>query len=419
MLVEISIENYLSIKHKVTLSMEATSDKSLDCNVINLDKEQGGKKLLRSVVIYGANASGKTNVLSSIIKLRDLVKNSHKYQRGQELPYTPFKFDEDSKLNPTRFEITFIQNNIKYIYQLSYNKERVIDESLYYYPNKRKAQIFQRRDTTNYKFNTDKKIQKAFSARTLPNQLYLSISTQQNYQKIQKAFDWFDQKINGLSLNENVIEVIRETINNSRSDPNFKKLVLQSIRTADLGIIDIVAETRALSADDMPEELKDFYLKHKTEFELLDIKALHKAGVKEEKKIYELDWNLESDGTRRFFFLMGPIINAIADGQLIIIDELDTQLHQLLHNLIIKLFHDPIGNKYNAQLIFATHNTNLLNQDIFRRDQIWFTERDPDTLETDLYSLVEFKPRKDKDIQKGYLAGRYGGLPYIGLEKFF
>ncbi|MBS3790951.1 MAG: ATP-binding protein [Candidatus Thermoplasmatota archaeon] len=160
------------------------------------------------------------------------------------------------------------------------------------------------------------------------------------------------------------------------------------------------SEIRALGEED--GELKE-----------VDIKTIHEF----EEVEGSLPLFKESEGTRRFFSLLGPIITALNNGEVLVIDELDTKLHHLLNKFIIKLFHDLEENNSNAQLIFTTHNTNLLDQDLFRRDQVRFTERKPEIGSTDLYSLVEYSPRKDKDIEKGYLVGRYGAIPFIGDEK--
>jgi len=415
MLIEFSVKNFRSLKEKQILSLEATPDDSLDYNLIDCrDKAEKKYRLLKSIVLYGANASGKSNVLDALMAFKGLVLNSHKNQKGDKLNHDPYKFDQDYKEKPTEFEITFIQNDIKFDYGLTYDRDKVIDEYLYYYPKGRRSQIFERKNTDEYKFNKDKKDQKMIEERTKKNTLYLSTSTQFNYEKTSDAFEWFQKTLHGIGPGEH--PGLREfTLKSIKEDGNFRKKVQKALKTADFGISDVKGETRKVPLDkieEIPSGVKDLETEA-GELKWLEIKTIHKLD--------EIEGSLplfkESEGTRRFFSLIGPILKALEHGEVLIIDELDTKLHHLLNKFIIKLFHDPEENSNDAQLIFTTHNTNLLDQDLFRRDQVWFTERDPKTASTDLYSLVEYSPRKDKDIEKGYLVGRYGGIPFLRDEK--
>lgn len=422
MLIEFNIENFRSIKEKVTLSLVSSSDKSLDCNLIRADILEKDS-LLRSEVIYGANASGKSNVVLAFQFLRQLVTNSHKNQKDTKIKVFPFKLDKDYPYKPSKFEIVFIKNNTKYVYGVSVTNEKVIDEYLYHYPRGRKALIFNRENTTDYKFTADKTEQGFLSKRTLENVLYLSSSTQLNYKKTSEAFDWFKDNLVVITHDGSINET-EFTIKLLNKDNISKEYILNALLAADLGIADISASVENISM----EKLSDF-----SEFEdetamligddegnikKLLIKTIHTVlkGESNELRV-PFKFREESDGTQKMFALIGPWIDALTNGNTIIIDELDTKLHHLLNVFLIKLFHDPTQNKNNAQLIFTTHNTNLLNLDFFRRDQIWFTEKNPNTGSTDLYSLLEFGPRKDRNIQKGYLAGRYGAIPFINDER--
>jgi len=424
MLIEFSIENFRSIKNEITLSLVASPDKSLDNNLIKTDALKDDN-LLRSAVIYGANASGKSNIILAISSLKTLVMESHKSQKGTEITYSPFKLDKEYLSKPSKFEIVFIKNNTKYIYGVSFTNEKIIDEYLYYYPEGRKALIFERRDTNNYRFTIDIKEQKFLSEKTLDNVLYLSNATQLNYKKTSEAFDWFKDTLEVIDSTDHP-RLTRFTIETLNKDRNLKELILKALLEADLGIVDISATFEKVPFGDFSQINKKFKKRNilltaaDGGFEISDIKTTHKGFDEIGNKFdVQFDFEEESEGTKRLFALIGPWIDALIKGRILIVDELDTKLHHLLNVFLIKLFHNPTQNKNNAQLIFATHNTNLLDLDLFRRDQIWFTEKNPGVGSTDLYSLLEFSPRKDKNVRNGYLAGRYGAIPFISDERIF
>jgi len=431
MLIEFSIENFRSFKEKVTLSLLASSDKSLDNNLIKTDV-LNNYNLLRSEVIYGANASGKSNIVFALISLKKLVMNSHQFQKGTKIDYSPFKLDEKCLSLPSKFEVILIKNNIRYVYGVSFTSEKIIDEYLYYYPEGRKALIFERKDTDNYRFTTDKKEQKFLSEKTLQNVLYLSNSTKLNYRKTSDVFDWFKDTLRIIGTTDHP-QLIEDSIESLNKDKKLKEFILKGLNEADLGIVDISASIEKVSIEDLDEievspEFVPFFKKNLMlqtsgeDIQLInmEIKTFHNVINEYGKELkISFDFEDESEGTKRLFSLIGIWIDVLRNGRILIVDELDTKLHHLLNILLIKLFHDPTQNKCNAQLIFTTHNTNLLDLDLFRRDQIWFTEKNPSFGNTDLYSLIEFSPRKDKNIQKGYLAGRYGAIPFIGDERIF
>ncbi len=421
MLIEFNVQNFRSIKKEVTLSLVASPDRSLDNNLIETDLLRDN--LLRSAVIYGANASGKSNVILAFSILKNLVERSNTFQKGTKINFFPFKLDKKYLSKPSKFEVVFIKNNIKYIYGVSFNSEKIIDEYLYYYPEGRKALIFERKDTNNYRFTIDRKKQKFISEKTLDNVLYLSNSTQLNYDKTSEAFDWFKDNLGIIGVADHP-GLIRYTINKLNEDAKMKEFILKALIEADLGINNLFASFEVISIDELPiqirEQFKTIISDSEQNLEKLDITTIHKVLDEIGNENYvEFDFEEESEGTKRLFSLIGLWIDSLKNGQVLVVDELDTKLHHLLNVFLIKLFNDPTQNKNNAQLIFTTHNTNLLDQDIFRRDQIWFTEKNPSQGSTDLYSLIEFSPRKDKNIQKGYLAGRYGAIPFISNDRIF
>ena len=415
MLIELGIENFRSIKNKITLSMVATTDKSLENNLIQdiLTKNI----LLKSAAIYGANASGKSNVIMSLNFLKYLVTNSHKFQRDGQIPFFPFKFNEEKK--PTKIEVVFIQNKIRYHYSLSFDNEKIIEEFLYYWPKKTKKMIFQRKNTNEYEFGTDKKLQTAIKDRTLPNVLYLSKATQDACEKTAEAFKWFNEQLSTLMAGGEGAEfqLYTKTRDLIEKDEEMKKLLIKILQNADFGIENLSVTANKLELDSILRagyinpNLKMAIYNHVQKNPTASIESVE-VNVIRKGVLFNLE-NEESEGTKRIFSLLGPWIHTLKNGNTLIIDELEIKLHPLLCRYLIKLFHDPQINTKSAQLIFTTHNTQLLDQELFRRDQIWFTEKNPETNNTSLYSLTEFSPRKDKSLERGYLSGKYGGLPFI------
>lgn len=419
-MIEFSVENFRSIKDKAVLSMIASSDDSHLSN-ISKDKEME-ESVLRTAVIYGPNASGKSNVVIAMQFLRNFVLTSNLLQKGQLLNYQPFKLSSESKEKPSKFRIVFQRNKTRYSYVLEICRDKVVHESLFSYPKGRRSLIFERNQTNNYRFTKDKTEQQFISERTLENVSYLSNSTQLNYKGTAEAFDWFreDFLTAGLAGDPTTEEMIFETIKN----PFMKKILLRALAEADVDISDVSARKESVDYGTLPSELKPFLknfmlISNSNEVVIKEAKTTHKildSNGNEELVTFDL-LTEESEGTKRLFILMGPIIDALFNGKTLVLDELDVRLHMMISMMLVNLFHDKEQNKKGAQLIFTTHNLDLLNQQLFRRDQIWFTEKDATTKGTKLYSLAEFSPRKDENIQKGYLAGRYGALPFIPTGK--
>ena len=412
MLIEFTVENFRSIKEPVTFSMLATKDKKLDENLIK--NALKGDSLLKTAAIYGANASGKTNVLLALQSFSSLVLMSHHYQKGRKIGFTPFKLDKKCLFKPTKMSVAFIKDRLQYKYSVSFTGEKFFNESLHYYPNNRKAIIFERKNTDEYKFTVHEKKQKLISERTLPNQLYLSKATQDNYEKTSPAFDWFTANLQMIQSNHYPsIESLTSTL--LRQNDESKKYILKALLEADLGIDGVSVRSKPIpfkEISDVRPEFAKFVFTNKEKFEINEVKAFHKGVA------FNFE-NEESEGTKRIFSLIGFWVDSLKKGRVLLVDELDVKLHPLLTVFLIELFHDPTQNKKNAQLIFTTHNTNFLDQDLFRRDQIWFTEKDHETGSTHLYSLVEYKARNDENVEKRYLLGKYGALPFIKETDIF
>lgn len=418
MLLQFTVKNFLSIKDEVTLSMVASKDSSFEDNLLPYEDGKKTKNALKSVVIYGANASGKSNILKALRFFRNFIKDSHKMQQGLKIQRKPFKLDNECINEPSEFQIIFIHNDVKYLYGFSVTEDEVIDEYLYYYPNGRQSIIFER-ERDEYKFTVDverqSELRKKFHSK---NKLFIAIESLWEYEKAKAPFEWLSSYLNIFINHERLVGY---TGGSMVEDKNMNSLVNKYIKYADVGIDDIKVQVKKaeeilnsdvfkLISDDAKAEI----LNKIQDRDVLDIKTIHSAKDKNGNIINcEFEMNDESDGTQKFFGLLGPWLKALLKGYTIVIDELDMRLHTLLVKKLMEMFLDPDINKNNAQLVFTTHDTNLLDSDLLRRDQIWFTEKKEDK-STDFYSLYDFGGvRKSISIEKGYLQGKYGAIPVL------
>lgn len=420
MLLEFTVENFRSFHDRTTLSMLASSDKKLLDNLSESDAIKG-RKTVNSTVIYGANASGKSNIIIAITILRNFVVNSHMHQKGMQLNYQPFAFDDKCRTEPTRFTISFVQDDVRYDYIMAYDKERIIEEELLHYPNGKMAMVFSRKGN-EFKFNTDQTEQDVISRRTLENALYLSTSVQFNYAKTAPAFSWFSKKMIAID-NTDHNALINNAIEYMNHNKKAKKLMVQALKNADLGLIGIEGKIRKVPLQKLysnapPQILGIMTMVGGSEALQTDLRFKHKV-LKEDGSDGEVELShiYESEGTRKLFCVLGPIIDTLQKGGTLVIDELDSKLHHDISRWLVGLFHDPDQNKAGAQLIFNSHDQQLLDLSLFRRDQIWFIEKDANSGASDLYSLAEFGERTDRDIQKAYQLGRYGAIPAIVPSK--
>lgn len=420
MLIEFKVKNFLSFRDEVVFSMVAGPDKSLDYNVASLPNSK--TKLLKSAAIYGANAAGKSNLLRAIEFMKRLVINNHRRQDGDKIKVTPFRLDEETKKELSQFSILFIHENVKYAYGFTVDQNKVYEEYLYYYPNGRQATIFERTATTQYKFTKDKEEQETLSRRTLDNRLYLGSATEWNYKPVSKVFEWFKKSLT-ITFNDEIEGLNKHSAFLAHRDSNLKEAIRCLLTEADLSISDYSTTEANIKDLGNYQSISKLFSEDFTQkinlnvLTTINVETKHIAKKNDGtlyEEVFELDE--ESSGTQKIFELAGPLLETLANGHVFIIDEMDIKLHPLLVENLIKKFHDPAQNPKNAQLIFSTHNTNLLTQTLLRRDQIWFAEKDPDLGSTSIYSLLELGIRKDENIEKGYLAGRYGAVPFIGAE---
>ena len=394
MLIQFSVENFLSIKDKVVLSLLASKDNEHPEHLI----VDGNKSYLKSAVIYGANASGKSNVLNAFWFMVNYVLTSHNQQVHKAIERSPFKFDKETPARPSSFEVIFTANGIRYAYGFSVTDKAVVEEYLYYYPNGRQALIFERKDTTDFRFTVDIDEQNTLKDRTSANKLYLSVASNWSYAKVIPVLEWF---ASCQIITKNSVADAYGLEAEQLKDDDYRRVIASMLRVADFGIQSL----QVRDSDPIPSQHSDIFT---------NIDAVHTVqDIEGNTSSYTLNMTEESDGTNSYFKLIGIVKKALDQGTLLVADEMDAHLHPLLTKHLVSLFNSAEFNPNGAQLIFTSHNTNLLDLDVLRRDQIWFTEKDEQTAATDLFSLYDFSIRKDAKVEKGYLIGRYGAIPFI------
>ena len=385
MLIQFTVENHRSIKDSAVVSFAASKDKSLEEYLIPLDAK---KSLLPAVAIYGANAAGKSNVLHAMMTMREMiVGEASKVSKGQKLPWEPF----GGTKTPTAFEIVYTYGGIRYAYGFSFDSKKIYTEYLYHWPNGREALIFSR-ENGKYEFRENVNEQVTLSNRTPDNKLYLVSSNDWNLPQTENAYKWFLEEMMVL-MDE--APAASETIAKIVSGDDGKARILRELLLADLGISDVVIKNPG----------------GRTPLITTTHRIINEDGSIE---YFQLLMDQESAGTQRFFARIGGWLQAIENGALLVVDEIEESLHPLLTRRLIEMVQDRTINTHGAQLLFTTHDAMLLDLSFFRRDQIWFAEKDDKTCATQIYSLASFSPRKGENVRKGYLQGRFGAIPFIG-----
>lgn len=402
MILEFSVKNFLSFKEKVTFSMIANSNKELNDNYVEI----GGNKVLKSAAIYGANASGKSNLFKILTLVVLMLRSSNSVDINAKLPLIPFKLDKGSVNKPSEFEIKFILDETRYVYGFIADKDKIYDEYLYYYPNGRETKIFDRTNINEYSYiQKDEKILREIEAKNAQNKFFLATATNWNFDKTKAAYNFLTNGIgtcNNLEILKNMAYKMYET------NPDYlKDFAIDFLQKADFNI-----EDYQISQIDVPGEfltaIPEFITKT-----LPDKPKAYQVLFKHKNSDNYLSIDEESLGTQMIFAFIPFLADSLKNKKVLIIDELDKSLHPFLVQYIVEIFNDAEINKNGSQLIFNTHDTNLLDLNILRRDQIWFTEKNSETGESDLYSLSDFSVRKQENVEKGYMLGRYGAVPFI------
>ncbi len=416
MLIEMSVANFRSFRETQTFTLvKGKGDEMVATNTFNA-AAANNIALLRSAAIYGPNASGKSNLLLALQTMKQVVVESAiNLHRGDKLPVTPFRLSPDTRQHPSEFEATFLVNGVRYQYGFAATAERIHEEWLLAYPKGRTQRWFSRAwDPTDQRYDwelgnnlTGEK--QLWQKSTRDNALFLSTAVQLNSEQLQPIFDWFKNTLRLVNVG-----VWGPAFSASLCESSGKARIMDFLRAADLHIDDVLVELIPFDADTLPtaipEPLRDMIAGDMKDKKIFDIKTVHKD---DEGKPVDFDFVDESDGTRKLFSFAGPWIDSLTKGYVLFIDELHDNLHPRLVQFLVQLFHNLETNPNNAQLVFTTHETSILNQEIFRRDQIWFCEKDKNQA-TVLYPLTDFSPRKGREnLEAAYLSGRYGALPLI------
>lgn len=407
MLLEFSCSNHKSIKEKVNFSMIAGSDNTSE----ELLKEFDDFRVLRSAVIYGANGSGKSNFIGALLFMRDLVSNSIHHQPGQGVFQARHKLSAED--TPSEYNIQFVRKNIRYAYGFSVKQNRIHEEYLYYFSKGKQVKIFERNGTKITPGSRYKDLLDISKSILKDNRLFLSCAANySNVKKVENAFMFFNTDI--VVYNPDMNNWAEYSIGLMQNNDRIKKTVVGVLQALGTGVKDVKVSLEKTKLSDLPQELP-------LSDALKTLPGIQEGNKTEAKVVYdqfEIDlMTEESAGVKRLFQMICPIMDVVAMGKVLICDELETSLHEVVIFLLVQIFQHYKKDKF-AQLIFSTHDTNLLDTDLFRKDQVWFTQLNQERA-TDLYSLVEIKNiRKSENLGKGYISGKYGAVPVLN-QKFF
>jgi len=412
MLIEFSVTNFRSFRDRQTLSMvagrlsEHQDTHTFDSGLAGFDR------LLLTSAVYGPNAAGKTNLLRALQAMQQFVLTSASTPAVLRDWRMPFRFDAASAAAPTVFEITFAIEGVRHEYGFALSEERVEEEWLIEYVHARGRTLFERRfdpslDDYDWRFSDFLKGQKmVWKDLTRANALYISTAVQLNAKQLTPIFAWFQQKLSviagpGTHLNPTLTASLLER-------PDGKAKILPFLREADLDIADV-----AVRRDPVVGLLTSpAMMLEQGPGGTVALRASFTHPTLDGSAPVALDFADESSGTQVLFQAAGAWLKVLDEGEVILFDELENSLHPLIIRYLVEQFHSPAANPRHAQLVFTTHNTSLLEMDIFRRDQVWFVERGQGS-PSRLYPLTEFAPRQEEKLERNYLRGRYGALPIV------
>lgn len=431
MLIEFRFSNYRSFRDESVLSMEATGLRAFKNCLIPLSSTV---KLLPAIAIYGKNGGGKSNVIRAFWLAVQFIRNAQRTQHeGATIPVNAFALNDYSKEEPTKFTFEYTSNGIRYWYGFSATHEKVFSEYLYHAPKGQKALVFNR-VYQDFSFTEDKTKRTLIGESVAENQLFFSVACTMNDTPCIAAMRWFRKQI---FFSRDYSDIPRQLIEYSE-DRNMLKAISDYAKAADVGIQDIQFEfnkkeipDNASLPDDIPDGIKTALVQfihalsessNNGEVHLkmseVSAKASHLGeNLNGQQVSYPLELSDESDGTRTLIALAPAIESALRTGGILLVDELERELHPMLMNYIIAKFQSKSSNPNGAQIIFTTHNTELMNLELLRKDQIYFVDKRNIDGVSELYTICEFSTRTTENIRKGYLVGKYGATPDIEIEE--
>lgn len=418
MLIRFRVENYRSLRSEQELSLVA--EDIADSSECLLHPNGLKEPLLPVVAIYGANASGKSSVLSALQFMESAVLRSQRsWDPDGGVPVEPFALDQESSAKPSLFEVDLSLDDLRYTYGFVADSQRVLEEWLYAYPNGHQQKWLVRDVASKSEFRFSRELKgenQAIRRLTRPNSLFLSAAAQNNHAMLSPLYDWFRRGVYFVAQRD----VMRGPSIRMIEDSEGQAAIMELLRAADLGLSGVVLEHEELPVlsrkviDVLAEDDQELLNQLKKNSTVPKIRFRH-TSTDEAGTLLPL--KMESRGTQVLFSLAGHVLNALQSGGLLCIDEIDSSLHPLLSLELVRLFNRREFNPKGAQLVFNTHDTNLLEGSELRRDQVWFTEKDKHGA-TSLYPLTDFRARKHENLKRGYLQGRYGGVPFVGkLER--
>jgi AAA15 family ATPase/GTPase len=429
MLLRFRCKNFRSFRDEQEISLVAAKMRSEEPDKRLIETKIKGISGLRCAAIYGPNGSGKSNLLKAMAKFSLIISASQKrWDSTDKIPaWDPFMLDEDSRLGETEFEASVVINEVEYRYGFRFNETSFLEEWLYEYAPKERT-LFRRK-------TIDNNVEVEFTGRNLtgstletikqltrPNSLFLSAAAQNNYERLAAIHKWFVHRFN-IIKGQDCTQMLPFTANLCKQ-AKVKDPIRNLLGFADVGIVDF-----EVVEEDAPDDFKKWYaaiaraakeagiktdekMAERDSFVHAEVRMMHRGA---KGKSYPLTTEQQSRGTLAYFSVLGPLLDELKDGSVLLIDELESSMHPLLVRQLVRIFNSPDFNPKGAQIIFATHNTGILDPEILRRDQVWLTQKKQEG-NTVLYPLTDFKPRKDQNIEAAYLHGRFGAIPFLDSE---
>ena len=417
MLIEFSVANFKSIRERQTLSMVASKyyKELVDDNTFEVTSEEEFPRLLKSAVVYGPNASGKSTLVEAMQFVDEFVRTSaNESQSGDNIGVVPFKLAADSRQSDTSFEVAFFEGGTRYEFGFCANAARVTQEWLYAYPRGNAQRMYVRHyddEAQSYHYVWGKNFQGGrrkidWKNNTRPNALFLSAAIQLNCEQLQPVFNWFKSRVATLDPTYLTASYTLQHFEERKSE------VMDFLSAADLFISDIkINRTKfdpSVVPPDMPAAIREEVIKRMAGSEISEPKfyldSVDGGGL------IEFTEDELSAGTKALFNFSGPWIDVVSNSRVLFVDELDSSLHPLVVHQLIRILHNSAKP---VQMVFTTHDTSILgHKGILRRDQVWMIEKNSQQ-ESFLTPLSDYSVREGEALEKGYLGGRYGGIPFV------